>query len=65
MTAQQLISIRSLRSEFSQLSTAMGYIERCISPSKWAIVLGENGRFWVLSNRDASVLVKAGFEYAA
>ncbi|MBD2700175.1 hypothetical protein IC229_05980 [Spirosoma sp. BT702] len=64
MTAHTILATRSLRMEYSQISLANSYISRCDSPSKWAIVLGDNGRFWVLSNRDASILVKAGFEYA-
>lgn len=64
MTAQQILATRSLRMEYSTIALAAGYIERCVSPSKWAIVLGDNNRFWVLSNRDASILVKAGFEFA-
>lgn len=64
MTAQEIINTRSLRSEFSNQTTATNYIARCASPSKWATVLGDNGKFWVLSNRDASVLVKAGYEFA-
>lgn len=65
MNAQQILANRSLRSEFSSLKTATGYINRCHQPSKWATVLGDNRMYWVLSNRDASVLVKAGYEYAA
>jgi hypothetical protein len=62
--AEQIINTRSLRMEYSTIALAAGYIERCVTPSKWAIVLGSNGNFWVLSNRDASILVKAGFEFA-
>ncbi|MEZ0611918.1 hypothetical protein ACAW74_25625 [Fibrella sp. WM1] len=65
MTAQQITATRSLRAEFSSPAAAQTYIYGCHQPSKWATVLGDNGKFWVLSNRDASILHKAGYEYAA
>lgn len=64
MTAEQILSTRSLRLEYSQLALAESFISRCDCPSKWAIVLGDNEKFWVLSNRDASILMKAGYELA-
>ena len=64
MTAQQITATRSLRAEFSTLGQAVNYRYNCNDYAKWAIVMGCNGTFWVISNRHASTLVLAGYEYA-
>lgn len=64
MTAQAIIATRSLRAEFSNLGQATDYRYNCHDHAKWSIIMGDNDRFWVLSNRDASILVSAGYEYA-
>jgi hypothetical protein len=51
-------------SKFNNLSTAISYKERCIEPSKWTIVLGDDELFWLVTNKEASTLIKFGYEIA-
>ncbi len=64
MTAQQIINSPASRAEFNSLSVAISYLERCVNSSKYKIVLGDNERFWILSNRLTMILLKAGYELA-
>lgn len=65
MTASQIIATRSSRSEFTQLSAAQGFVLASPISHKLAIIMGDNGRHWVLTTREASILVAAGYEYAS
>lgn len=64
MTAQTIVATRSNRAEFTHLQQASDYRDRCNNSGKYAIILGDNMKYWILTNREASVLVKAGFELA-
>jgi len=49
-------------SKFNTLHAAESYRLRCVSPSKWALINGCDGLIWLVSNREASRLVKQGYE---
>ncbi|MCA6513905.1 MAG: hypothetical protein IM569_13705 [Chitinophagaceae bacterium] len=59
MTAQEIIKRAS---KYFSLSLALSSLTHCIQPAKWSIVLGDDNRFWVVTNREASILMKAGYE---
>ena len=65
MTASQIIASRSIRSEFTSLATAISYRERSPEYAKLSIIMGDNGRFWLLTNRLASILINSGYELAS
>lgn len=48
--------------KFSQLSNARQFVMNSINWAKWSIVLGCDGLFWVVTNREASRLIKNGYE---
>lgn len=50
------------RSEFNSLANAKSFANRCIKINM--IVLGDNGKFWVMLPKFSEQLVKLGYEYA-
>lgn len=52
-------------SKFNNLSTALSYRDHCVSPSMWSIIMGDDELFWFVTNREASRLMKQGYELAA
>jgi hypothetical protein len=47
---------------YTQLGTAKSVISRSEHPSKYSIVMGDHPYFWVVTNREASILKKMGYE---
>lgn len=52
-------------SKFNNISTAISYRDHCNEPAKWTIILGDDELFWLVTNREASRLMKQGYELAA
>ena len=50
--------------KFNNLSTALNFRTHCISPSKWSIIMGGDNLYWFVTNKEASKLVKQGYEIA-
>lgn len=48
-------------SRFSTAAAAQEYIYHAAAPSKWTMVLGDDGKIWVVTNREASILKKTGY----
>lgn len=48
--------------KFTYLKIAKAFINHCTHPGKWSIVLGDDMKYWVVTNRQASKLVKQGYE---
>jgi hypothetical protein len=51
--------------KFNRLSTAIEFRFNCISPSKWSLINGCDGLIWMVTNREASKLVRQGYEVIA
>lgn len=47
--------------KYTSLQTAKSSIENMINPGKWSIILGDDMKYWVVTNRDASNLMKQGY----
>lgn len=58
--ANRIINRKSM-ARFHSLETARRW---CYRSAGQQIIMGDDDRFWVVSNRDASILVKAGYEAA-
>jgi len=50
--------------KFTTLSNAREFRYKMNQYSKFSIVLGDNELFWIVTNKEASKLVKAGYEMA-
>ncbi len=50
--------VNKYTNKFVNASNARGYIDHCVKPQNWTIVLGYDGKYWVVTNREASRLVK-------
>jgi len=50
--------------KYNNLTTAESALLRCVTPSKFKIILGSDGLFWIVSNKDAAALIRKGFETA-
>lgn len=50
--------------KFTSETTARNWRDGAGSPGKWSIVLGDCPYYLVVTNREASILVKAGYELA-
>jgi hypothetical protein len=50
--------------KFNNISTAKGFHYCMNEYSKHTIIMGDDGLFWIVTNRQASALVKAGYEIA-
>jgi len=48
--------------QFSTLAAAKRWADRCEKPHQ--VILGDNGKYWVVCPADAAKLQKAGLEYA-
>lgn len=48
--------------KFYHLGNAIAFIAHCIQTGKWSIVMGDDEKFWVVTNREASELQKLGYE---
>jgi len=48
--------------KFNTLKNALSFRSGSIQPGKWSIILGENDLYLVVTNREASILMNAGFE---
>lgn len=48
-------------SKFYGLKNAREFIAHCIQPGKWSIVIGDDGTYWVVSNREAGALARRGY----
>lgn len=46
---------------FSTAAAAQEYIYRAAAPSKWTMVLGDDEKIWVVTNREASILQRTGY----
>ena len=55
------IATQKTLSKFSTAAAAQEYIYHAAAPSKWTMVLGDDGKIWVVTNREASILKKAGY----
>lgn len=59
MTPNQIIKTAE---KYTNLSLALSSFSHRIQPGKWSIILGDDNRFWIVTNREASILMKAGYE---
>lgn len=50
--------------KFSTLSAAEECHYNMTEYSKHTIVLGDDGKFWIVTNKEASRLIKQGYEFA-
>lgn len=50
------------RFEFSKKENAFGFADKC--EKMQMIILGDNGKFWVVSMAEGARLLKAGYEMA-
>ena len=50
------------RYEFTNRSCAFSFVDHAIKPL-W-VILGDNGRFWVVRPSDAARLLRVGYELA-
>jgi len=50
--------------KFNTLASALNFRNHSITPSKWTIIMGSDFLYWFVTNREASILVKQGFEIA-
>lgn len=50
--------------KFSDYNRAKEFHYQMNEYSKHTIVLGDNNKFWIVTNRHASILVKQGYELA-
>ena len=57
-------SIISRAIKFNSLEAAIRFVEGCNVPSKFKVVLGDSGQYWVVTNREASILISSGYELA-
>lgn len=62
--AMNLQAIIRSATRFTTPGNARYHINNRESPSKWSIILGDDGYLWVVTNRQASILVKHGYELA-
>ena len=51
-------------SRYRSLFLAKCSIRHYLKPWNYTIVLGDDERFWVVTNREASILLRAGYELA-
>lgn len=59
MTTNQIIKSAL---KYNSRATALNFCNTAIHPGKWSIILGDNNLFWVVTNREASILMKSGYE---
>ncbi len=59
MSTHQIISNAD---RFTTYEQAHGIICRRENPSKWSIVLGDDFRYLIVTNREAAILEKGGFQ---
>lgn len=50
--------------KFNTLGAAERFHQNMPTFSKYSIMLGDNDLFWIVTNREASILMKAGYELA-
>jgi hypothetical protein len=54
--------INKTTTKFTTLSNAKNFINRCVKPGKWSIIMGDDMKYWIVTNREAARLVKLGYE---
>jgi hypothetical protein len=59
---QTTLNLRNKPAEFTNIVNAQSWASKSVKPGM--IVLGEEGKFWVVCFSDAQRLVKAGYELA-
>lgn len=59
---QATLNLRNKPAEFSNKANAESWVSKSAKPGM--IVLGDEGKFWVVCFSDAQRLVKAGYELA-
>ena len=50
--------------KFSSYYNAEAYRNRSERPGKWAVIMGDYPYFLVVTNREAGILLKSGYELA-
>lgn len=50
--------------KFLSYSNAEAYRNGAEQPGKWAIIMGDYPYFLVVTNREAAILIKSGYELA-
>jgi hypothetical protein len=48
--------------KFNTFKNANSFRLGSIQPGKWSIILGDNNLYFVVTNREASVLINSGYE---
>jgi hypothetical protein len=59
-----ITSILKSAAKYNTLRYAISSIQHSIKPGKWSIILGDDQLFLVVTNREASILIKFGYELA-
>lgn len=57
-----LVQIANRASKFSNIGGAVNYRHNMINAHKYSIVMGNDMKYWIVTNREASILEKAGYE---
>jgi hypothetical protein len=62
MSREKFAKIMKKTDKFNRLRTAERFMYRCEKPR--TIILGDDGKYWVLHPNQAAKLNAAGYEYA-
>ncbi|MFM7855741.1 MAG: hypothetical protein ACKO96_28410, partial [Flammeovirgaceae bacterium] len=62
MTTQQIIKNASKYSSNFSLEKVESIRKTFVNPAKYAIVMGDNSQWWIVTNREASILAKNGYK---